>query len=191
MHTCQRALVGTGRCDRRRCRRGMRCPVSGAVRQERWSLPAMMAGPAGRPADERLAVRGHYDGLGPDKLPSLGTAVDEGVGIYTRRGACVEVGTARRMGHPIKNGCERIADRVPLRALTPVIVTFRPCPSAWMLSVWLFGGGPGLYFDFARLSCHVPTKGLLCANPICGNTEATAKPAIWRRHWLHRVARWR
>src|SRR5215467_1508043 len=29
--------------------------------------------------------------------------------------------------------------------------------------VWLFGGGPGLYFDFARLSFHVPMMGSVCA----------------------------
>jgi hypothetical protein len=69
-------------------------------------------------SSQRLAVRGQYDGLGPDKLPGLGTADDEGVGIYPRLGACVEVGIvgiAPRMGHPIKNDWERIADRVPLR----------------------------------------------------------------------------
>ena len=38
----------------------------------------------------------------------------------------------------------------------------------------LLGRGPGLNFDFARLSFHVPAVELLCANPICGGAAATA-----------------
>ena len=41
----------------------------------------------------------------------------------------------------------------------------------------LLGGGPGLYFDFARLSFHVPIIGWLCASPACGNAVAPAKPS--------------
>jgi hypothetical protein len=38
--------------------------------------------------------------------------------------------------------------------------------------VSLLGGGPGLYFDFARLSFHVPIHGLLSATAIRGNAVA-------------------
>src|SRR5262249_62354585 len=31
------------------------------------------------------------------------------------------------------------------------------------VAVWLFGGGPGLNFDFARFSFHVPMMASVCA----------------------------
>src|SRR5262249_12967337 len=42
-------------------------------------------------------------------------------------------------------------------------VTLTPCPTASYIAVWLFGGGPGLNFDFARLSFHVPMMASVCA----------------------------
>src|SRR5271170_5316167 len=33
--------------------------------------------------------------------------------------------------------------------------------------LWLFGGGPGLNFDFATLSCHVPNLDSSCARRLC------------------------
>jgi hypothetical protein len=59
----------------------------------------------------------------------------------------------------------------------------RLCPSTWKVNVELLGGGPGLYFDFARSSFHVPTDELLCANPICGKAVANtnARVSVVRR----------
>src|SRR5262245_16627729 len=47
------------------------------------------------------------------------------------------------------------------------------------VTVRLFGGGPGLNFDFARLSFHVPMMGSVCAKPDSGDktTRHTARKA--------------
>jgi hypothetical protein len=46
-------------------------------------------------------------------------------------------------------------------------------PSSLMYQVWLFGGCPGLYFDFATLSCQTPRKGSLWAKPSRGKVGKT------------------
>src|SRR5215475_7823117 len=48
-------------------------------------------------------------------------------------------------------------------ASIPSAVFVRFAPSATMFRVKLRGGGPGLYFDFSRLSFHVPISGLSSA----------------------------
>src|SRR5271163_4471592 len=72
-------------------------------------------------------------------------------------------------------------------ASTLSTVNLRPCPSAWVVIVWLLGGGPGLYVDFARLSFHVPIAGLLCANAACGNAAATPKSVRTNKNAVRRV----
>src|SRR5215831_13665842 len=52
-------------------------------------------------------------------------------------------------------------------------VFVRFCPSATKVRVVLRGGGAPMYFDFARLSFHVPISGLLCANAISGIAVAS------------------
>jgi hypothetical protein len=45
-------------------------------------------------------------------------------------------------------------------ASTPSTLAF---PEDFHVLVWLFGGEAGSYFDFARLSFHIPTNGSLGA----------------------------
>jgi hypothetical protein len=46
------------------------------------------------------------------------------------------------------------------------MAAFTPCPAAEKVTVPLFGAGPGLYFDFATSSFHVPMRGSgPCATP--------------------------
>jgi hypothetical protein len=69
----------------------------------------------------------------------------------------------------------------------------------------LLGGGPGLNFDFARLSFHVPAGELLCAYPMGGKAMANAEKssavavsvvrrfmmilAVFARRWHFSVAK--
>jgi hypothetical protein len=61
-------------------------------------------------------------------------------------------------------------------AETPSNVYFTPSPCASTVRVRLCGGGPGTYFDFARLSFQVPTSGLPCARR--AQQPTTVKTAI-------------
>src|SRR5215831_9095530 len=70
-------------------------------------------------------------------------------------------------------------------------VFVRFCPSPAKVSVVLLGGGAPIYFDFARLSFHVPISGFLCASPTrgiavatrAGTTNAIVKMSATRRFW--------
>src|SRR4051812_9444861 len=53
-------------------------------------------------------------------------------------------------------------------------VFLKSCPTPSKLRVWLFGGGPGVNFDFSRLSFHGPIRRLLCVSPIWDPAVANA-----------------
>src|SRR3954452_517436 len=59
-------------------------------------------------------------------------------------------------------------------ASTVSAVFLKSCPTPSKLRVWLFGGGPGVNFDFSRLSFHLPTNRLLCVSPTCDGAVASA-----------------
>src|SRR4030095_5291242 len=61
---------------------------------------------------------------------------------------------------PSKLAVYTVVARVP-SALTNSAVTFSPWPAGSTFTVRLWGIGPGLYFDFATLSFHVPILGSL------------------------------
>jgi len=51
-------------------------------------------------------------------------------------------------------------------------LTLMVWPSAVYVRISRAGGGPGVYFDFATLSAHVPIRGSSCAHTIlCGNGD--------------------
>src|SRR5215468_5745399 len=63
-------------------------------------------------------------------------------------------------------------------ASIPSAVFVRFAPSATKFRVRLRGAGPGLYFDFSRLSFHVPIRGLFSAIPIPGSAVAAKQRLV-------------
>src|SRR6516162_6559239 len=61
-------------------------------------------------------------------------------------------------------------------ASIPFAIIFSCCPVTSYVRVSLFGGGPGLSFDFPRFSSHVPAKGsLVCADRLTMDRVAVAR----------------
>jgi hypothetical protein len=54
------------------------------------------------------------------------------------------------------------------------------CPSAVYVRFSRAGGGPGVYFDFATLSAHVPIRGSSCAHTIPMAAMATTARMVAR-----------